>query len=238
MNYLAQQALGGAPPPQQDRLLVVTFPDGSMGWALADGLSGAPRGDLAAVSALSVIEDAWRRGPNLTVELVRAAHEYVQLLARATTGAQGMAAALTVVLFRPEGRVRWIHVGSNRLYVLRDGRRLVRLTRDHTLAGQALERGHLTPEVAEIHPDRFVLYQAVGGPDEPVPDTGEAEARPGDLWLLLSDGVVDGLGDAGLMELIARSETTGDLAEALLARAEREQSGNATVLATVIPWSM
>ena len=226
---LVHQTTPGGAPADEDRYLIVRFPDGGMGWALADGLSGGPCGDRAAEAALEILEAAWRQGPVLTPELLRQAHDYVQLQAQ-VAGAPGMAAAVTAVLFLSPNQVRWAHIGSNRLYLLRGGS-LHRLTRDHTAAALAVERGFLTPEVAPLHPDRFVLYQAVGGPEPPVPDLGSSELQGGDLWVLVSDGAVDSLSDDEIAEEAVAAAEPAVLAERLLERAERLALGNATVIA-------
>ena len=52
-----------------------------------------------------------------------------------------------------EDSVTVAHVGDSRCYLVRDGE-LIRLTKDHSLVGELVDRGKLTEEQAETHPQR------------------------------------------------------------------------------------
>src|SRR3712207_9505080 len=90
-------------------------------------------------------------------------------------------------LFRSE-EVVLAHVGDSRCYLLRDGD-LTRLTRDHSLVGELVDRGKLTEEQAEVHPQRSVITRALGPESDVLVDTERIAAREGDLFLLCSDGL-------------------------------------------------
>ncbi|WP_244817549.1 PP2C family serine/threonine-protein phosphatase [Caballeronia sp. Lep1P3] len=75
------------------------------------------------------------------------------------------------------------HVGDSRLYRLRDGA-LTQLTRDQTLFQHALETGDV-----EHLPPRNVLLQALGPEPSIAPEVAAHAWRPGDRYLLCSDGL-------------------------------------------------
>ena len=98
---------------------------------------------------------------------------------------------------RDDGTVAIGHVGDSRAYLLRDGR-LEQLTDDHSLVAELVRRGELSPAEAEVHPQRSVITRALGTDPDVDVDTFTVEARPGDVFLLCSDGLttmVDADGD-------------------------------------------
>jgi protein phosphatase len=100
------------------------------------------------------------------------------------------------------GRVIIGHVGDSRAYRLRGGR-LEQLTDDHSLVGDLMRSGRLTPEEAEAHPQRSVITRALGTDAQVDVDTIVVEAAPGDVFLLCSDGLTTMLPDeviAGTVE--------------------------------------
>ena len=75
-----------------------------------------------------------------------------------------MGTTLTAALLEDD-HVAIAHVGDSRAYMYRDGE-LVRLTRDHSLVDELVQRGKLTEEEALEHPQRSIITRALG----PEPD--------------------------------------------------------------------
>ena len=123
------------------------------------------------------------------------------------------------------------HVGDSRIYLFRDNT-LIRLTRDHTVVQQEIDAGRLTPEFARIVPHKNILTQSVGyhGPVEP--DTCCRVIKPGDVFVLCSDGLTDPIDDAGL-EQILRDKDCDELAEYLVQRAIEEGTQDNTTVVVV-----
>jgi serine/threonine protein phosphatase PrpC len=84
----------------------------------------------------------------------------------------------------------YVHVGDTRLYLIRD-RQIHRVTRDHSYVGRLVESGLITPEQAEIHPQRNILTAALGtNPDLVMDSPGQPEPlRTDDVLLICSDGL-------------------------------------------------
>src|SRR5207244_750563 len=106
--------------------------------------------------------------------------------ARGNRSLQGMGTTMTATYLDGD-EVHLAQVGDSRAYLLRDGLR--QITTDHTLVHEMVERGQITAEEAEHHPQRSILTRALGV-DEPV-DVEEftVEVRVGDRLLLRSDGL-------------------------------------------------
>jgi protein phosphatase len=98
---------------------------------------------------------------------------------------------------RPGGPLAVFHVGDSRLYRCRGGDVAV-LTRDQTLYQQALEAG-----VGEDLPPRNLLLQAIGPTAAVAPDVALCAARPGDLYLLCSDGLYGNTPHAAIAQALA-----------------------------------
>src|SRR5205814_9595213 len=110
---------------------------------------------------------------------------------------------MTVALFHPGGTVSIGHVGDSRAYLHRDGR-LEQLTEDHSLVAELVRRGELSPEEAEVHPQRSVITRALGTDPDVDVDPFTVEAKPGDVYLICSDGLSD-MVDTATLEKIVRS---------------------------------
>ena len=96
------------------------------------------------------------------------------------------------------------HVGDSRAYLLQDGRAEV-LTRDHSLVERLRELGQLTAEEAAIHPQRNVLYRAIGqGANLEVDVTSLPTPHNGYL-MICSDGLWGVIGDERMKQIIAEA---------------------------------
>ena len=82
------------------------------------------------------------------------------------------------------------HVGDSRAYLLRDDR-LEQLTDDHSLVAELVRRGELSPQAAEVHPQRSVITRALGTDPDVDVDAFSVDAQAGDVFLICSDGLSD-----------------------------------------------
>jgi protein phosphatase len=130
----------------------------------------------------------------------------------------GMGTTLVMALFR-DNKVTVAHVGDSRLYVLREGR-LTPLTRDHSLLQEQLDSGIITPEQARLSQNRNLVTRALGVDPVVEADIRDVEVKPGDLYLLCSDGLNDMVEDAAIAQCLTDcSESLAALADRLVAMA-------------------
>jgi protein phosphatase len=87
-----------------------------------------------------------------------------------------------------------VHIGDSRAYLYADGR-LTQITRDHTLVQRLVDEGRIAQEDAGIHPQRALITRALDGRDDIEFDTELRAMRPGDRYLLCSDGLSGVLSD-------------------------------------------
>jgi protein phosphatase len=132
------------------------------------------------------------------------------------------------------GVLHLAHVGDSRAYLFR-GRKLERLTRDHTLVQVEVEAGHLAPELARIAPHKNILVQSVGFHGSVDPDTSLRSLAADDVVLLCSDGLTDPLDDATIAGICRRTAPI-ELADALVqaALAHRGTDNVTVIVARVV----
>ncbi len=193
-------------------------------FVVADGMGGAQAGEVASRIAVESFHAGLAHDASPEEGLVAhalAANTRIYELSRENAEQAGMGTTLTAV-YVGEEEVTIAHVGDSRAYCLRDGE-LLRLTDDHSLVDELIREGRLTPEEAEEHPQRSIITRALG-PEETVEvDTRSFRGRPGDVYLLCSDGLTSMVPEARLAEILVQHARARlrDLGEALIAEANR-----------------
>lgn len=195
--------------------------------AVSDGMGGVKGGAYASALAVSELRrflPAWLgdfRGsadPLATLEAtVGSLHEYIIRRASLNPELSKMGATLVCSLFfRTE--MHFAHVGDSRIYRWRKGE-LKQLTFDHSQVGRQLRDGQLNERQARMHPRRNILNQVIGANCQFVrPQMGTVSLNEGDYYLLCSDGIVDGLWNHHIRDLIAEGEEAGVPVEAMTQR--------------------
>jgi PPM family protein phosphatase len=193
-------------------------------FVVADGMGGAQAGEVASKIAVESFQAGLPHDTSPEEALAAralAANARIYDLSRRNAEQAGMGTTLTA-LYVGEQEVAIAHVGDSRAYCTREGE-LLRLTDDHSLVDELIREGRLTPEEAEEHPQRSIITRALG-PEETVEiDTRSFRARPGDLYLLCSDGLTSMVPESRLAELLRQhaGARLRDVGEALIAEANR-----------------
>jgi PPM family protein phosphatase len=194
-------------------------------FAVADGMGGAQAGEVASRIAAESFEPADRGGqaPEAFLRsIAEAANERIHRFAQEDQSHSGMGTTLTAALVAGE-EVSLAHVGDSRAYVLRDDE-LRLLTSDHSLVEELRRQGRLTAEQAEEHPQRSIITRALGPEREVEVDTMTYRARPGDVFLLCSDGLTTMVSDERIVAVLRESPDL-DTAVARLVREANEAGG-------------
>jgi protein phosphatase len=131
-----------------------------------------------------------------------------------------MGTTITVALFE-NGIVSIGHVGDSRAYLIRD-HKVDQLTEDHSLVAELVRTGRLSPEEAESHPQRSVITRALGTDPDVDVDSFSVEAKPGDLFLICSDGLTTMVDDEAILDVVEpRRDDLDAAAKELVAAANR-----------------
>ena len=202
-------------------------------YAVADGMGGAQAGEVASRIAAEAFEPAERgsEAPETFLRsVVQSANSQIHTLSQKDASRSGMGTTLTAALVEGD-EISIGHVGDSRAYLYRDGE-LKLLTSDHSLVEELRRQGRLTEEEAETHPQRSIITRALGPEAEVEVDTLTASARPGDVYLICSDGLTTMVKDAKITEILADSPSL-DEATTWLVNEANEAGGrdNITVVA-------
>jgi PPM family protein phosphatase len=197
-------------------------------YLVADGMGGHAAGEIASRIAVDSIsefilhtkeddgtwphayDEQYKRSTNRLMAAVRLANTRVLEAMRKDARLRGMGTTVVACL-ADEGTMSVAHVGDSRAYLVRDGR-LSRLTNDHSWVFEQVQAGMLTEEEAEKHPLRNVITRALGGALSVSPDASEVASKPGDVYLLCSDGLTGMLPEDEILRVV--SDNIDDLERA------------------------
>jgi serine/threonine protein phosphatase PrpC len=202
-------------------------------FAIADGMGGAQAGEVASGLAAAVLEEATgdERGEERVASLIQEANRRVFQRSNEDAATSGMGTTMTVALLdNADGTIAFGHVGDSRAYRVRGGE-LEQLTDDHSLVGELVRSGRLSPEEAESHPQRSVITRALGTEPDVDVDTFTVEAEQGDVYLLCSDGLTD---MTSTREILAAVEESRDLDDAARALVDAANAGGGEDNITVV----
>lgn len=192
-------------------------------FAVSDGMGGAKSGEFASRIAVDRITRLLPRSFRLSAagmatgftdvlsELVQSIHQDLLKLGFSYAECAGMGATLSLCWIRPDW-LYFAHLGDSRIYYLPAGGGLAQVSHDHSHVGWLRRKGELNERQARSHPRRNALNQALGAGHQFIdPHIGAVSHRPGDRFLICSDGVVDGLWDRQIEELMrSAAPVSGD----------------------------
>ena len=173
--------------------------------AVADGMGGAPAGDVASAVAVQTLRRLDDSAPADVLEAlagaVNRANDRIAELIEDEPRIDGMGTTLTAALFDGE-RIGLAHIGDSRAYLLRDGQ-LSRLTADHTFVQTLVDEGSISEDEARAHPHRSLMLRVLDGKAESDPDLTIYELQSGDRLLLCTDGLPGFVDDEAIAKVMA-----------------------------------
>ncbi|MBX3421854.1 MAG: serine/threonine-protein phosphatase [Pirellulaceae bacterium] len=216
-------------------------------FAVSDGMGGARSGEFASRIAVdkitlqlpkqfSLVEDRFSAySSEILQELFSSIHAEMIRLGRYDANCRDMGTTLTLAWFR-RGRVYYGHIGDSRLYYLPASGGIEQISEDHTHVGWLRRTGKINEREHRQHPRKNVLLQALGAGHRYLnPQIGALDYQPGDQFVLCSDGVIEGLWDRGIEDLVRcpAAEDTRSSAQRLVSTAVAE-SGRDNATAVVV----
>jgi PPM family protein phosphatase len=203
----------------------------SHGWlfALADGVGGQDKGEVASRMAVETLLAGFRHSPGgeqhrtLLPRLVQAANARVfETGLGSGTGGTRMATTVVACALRFD-RVVVSHVGDSRCYCIRHGGATA-LTRDHTVVSERLRVGLISgKDDGEM---RHVLTRSLGNAMFVGVDTSDRLVLPGDVLLLCSDGLHGAVSSDRIAEIVTCNSDLNTAAQKLVAAANESDGGD------------
>jgi protein phosphatase len=184
-------------------------------FAVSDGMGGAMAGEFAARITVEKITRLLPKSfgqaaqgletgfTDVLTELFDQIHRALTFVGGSYEECANMQATLSMCWFTP-GWMYFGHIGDSRIYYLpkREGG-IRQVTHDDTYVGWLFRNGRINEREARNHPRRTALQKALGAGNQFVdPQLGSVACEPGDIFLLCTDGLVDGLYDRQILDLL------------------------------------
>lgn len=188
-------------------------PDEKIVLAVSDGVGGNPAGEVASFRVLKGIREAeFYTGciPDYIFKALQRINDEILEDSRKHSEYDQMAATLSGI-YQDADKCILFHVGNTRVYVVNSGGYLRQLTKDHTNVEVMVEMGRLTPEEAQLHPDRSQIYACMGGGTRDymaslqVTDITE-KVSDGRTVMLTTDGLHDFVSLDDMEEVLAQEQ--------------------------------
>jgi protein phosphatase len=187
---------------------------------LADGMGGHQAGEIAAHMAVDAVmgklqslfqgETTKALSSSQLSEFVSNtishSNNLIYQASEALEERKGMGTTLVTAVIRGSKMIAG-HVGDSRLYLFRN-RALSRITRDHSLVQDLVDKGFYTEEEAKIASVGHIVTRALGTRAEVEVDTVQQDLEPNDLLLLCSDGLSDMVPDWRIEEVLVERRTS------------------------------
>ena len=179
-------------------------------FVVADGMGGHAAGEVASEMAVQLISRDLGSFKGLSVDeaasrmttAVKGANNAIFERTISEHDKRGMGTTATCMVLHASNRYMIGQVGDSRAYMLRD--KFHQLTKDHSYVQEQVDLGYLTPEQARTHPYANVITRCVGASADVMPDIFSGTVKPGDIFLLASDGLT-GMVEDDALEGILRS---------------------------------
>ena len=190
-------------------------------FVVADGMGGHAGGDVASAIAAKRVAEADTEYPSVRdaefalQQALIAANAMLAETVFEHSELTGMGTTVSGIL-RVGDQLALAHIGDSRVYRFRDGE-LTQITSDHTFVQRLVDSGRITPEEAAVHPRRSVLMRVLGDVDaSPEIDTAIFDTKPGDRWMLCSDGLSSYVADDKMQTILATVRTAQGAADRLV----------------------
>ena len=178
---------------------------------VCDGVGGSNKGEIASSIACDSIQTYFRTyldpESEFNQQFIEKSIRYTEIqfdeYIKKNPSAKGMATTLCLIYFATEG-VYLTHAGDSRIYQFRNGQ-IVFKTEDHSLVNSMIKTGRISPDDAEKHPQKNVIYRAIQGTNTPVEiDVLKiTDVLPGDEFLMCTDGVTEVWSDDDLCAIFS-----------------------------------
>lgn len=195
---------GGFDNPENGLLLLV-----------ADGMGGTNAGEVASSLAVNVVEDSFKELDKIPASvkakedflkgIIHKAKKLIVNEAKANSEYRGMGTTVVIAwIIGQQCHLAW--AGDSRAYLLNKDQKIEIISKDHSLVWELMEKGMLTEEEAETHPDSNIITQSLSDSGAKLkPDSRTIELSDGDKLLLCSDGLNGMVDKEGIRKILVEN---------------------------------
>ena len=239
IRYAARTHLGKQRSNNEDNYYVI--PEEHL-YVVADGMGGHSSGEVASLLAVETMANFFIDSSgnqfadwpaDVSSELsydekrlstaVKLANLKVHETAQSAERYRGMGTTVVSVFLGKAGAYL-AHVGDSRGYLIRGGD-IQQVTKDHSLLNETLKIRQLTPDEIKHFAHKNVIVRALGLLDTVDVDLTPVDPRPGDVYLICSDGLSDMLEDAEMLSIVEKNHGDMDKAACQLIEQANENGG-------------
>ena len=239
---VASASHSGRRSSNEDAMGLMDLGAGGLCCTLADGAGGHGHGELAAQLTVQAVLEGFRENPLFApaslASLISQAEHRVSGQQSTSASRMHMSATVVVLCIDPgQGRALWAHWGDSRLYWFRAGRMHLR-TEDHSLVPQLLHAGLYEENDPRRLPNRNVLAGAIGAEGQVPPSIRSAAValEPGDVFLLCSDGLWEGMHESEMEQLLAASQRPDEWIQRMVGRVVSSGNPHQDNLSALTVW--
>jgi protein phosphatase len=233
-------------PSNEDAVLVTQLPEVEPGsgpgflLAVADGMGGLERGEVASHLAIELLNDLFARDrPEDVAQALKQAYRRANdaIYRQSVDDAQGGSMGTTLVAAVIQGKYATIaNVGDSRAYLVRADQ-LTQVTQDHSIVADQVAKGEIREEDARTSPQRNLLTQALGtheSLDRRMPSVYELTLLPEDCLLLCSDGFFDVLNAEDYLNTLRIDDPQGSAVRLAALAIERGTTDNVSAIVVAV----
>ncbi len=200
--------IGRVRKQNEDNMGYAATPNGDV-FVVCDGMGGHVGGKVASSIAVESLIEYFNTERKTDIyhaldESIRYANRKIYERAMQEPSLKGMGTTLVMAVIQ-EDKTYIAHVGDSRIYLLSDNC-LYRVTSDHSMVQQMVDKGILTPKEAETHPKKNIISKALGLSEDIEPEIAPEPLllKNGDVLLLCSDGLSDMVNDITIHSVLMK----------------------------------
>ena len=211
-------------------------------FVVADGMGGHQGGEVASRLAVETLQVAYRDPSTESLsDAIAVANHRIRNEGSADPDLRGMGTTVVALALMPQEpepddgeRLQLVvaNVGDSRAYLFRDGS-LTQITEDHSVVADMVREGRISPEEAEVHPQRNIVTRVLGVYESVEVDLWPVDPVTGDRYLLCSDGLFNEVGPDQIGSVLRRLADP-DEAAAELVRLANEGGGRDNITVVVV----
>jgi len=213
----------------EDCFGVCGFEDGIGGvCVLADGMGGHNAGEVASSMAVdSILEklaDTYASADETDVvsnmeEAIDYANSNVYEMSLKNREQAGMGTTL-VVAYVVGNHIKIANIGDSRAYLISNDE-ISRITVDHSVVEELVQRGSITREEARNHPDKNIITRALGTDSFVEADFYDCIIEEGESVVLCSDGLTEMVYEEKIKEILEENKNLDDAVQVLVDEANK-----------------
>lgn len=228
MKFEVLSDIGKKRQLNEDRAAVLTLPNGLHLAVLLDGMGGHQGGDVASSTALRLMAEEFEKLSEASFqseeewmewlkEVVLYVNRTLYNIAKEESALQGMGTTMEAILVKDDV-CYGVHIGDSRVYYIND-EDITQLTTDHSFVNVLVDRGEITEQEAEVHPQRNWILKALGSERFVEPDCYQVTIKPTSTLLMCSDGLSNKVQKESLHKIVISKASLKEKAEKLVEKA-------------------